>query len=248
MTIREIFKNGIQPLLIEKAEIAPTFIRERVIGDINAALQFMSTGVDYFTREPISFSIDAGAPSIALPEDTLNIFGPCMLGDGSPLTRIETRGEFEQFAQIYLGYTTAAPSGKPHGYYVEKSKRQGSDNTVALTARFTPLPSVAYTVALEISRRPPTYTVAQIEEPSPTVPLPHKFAESILLPIVRWNVRTSHLFGGHEMLASMEQEYNTALAQLGMSQPTQGAQTTDALERKKAAARAAAREAYANTP
>lgn len=247
MTVREVFENGIQPLLMENSDHTPDFIRTRVLQDINAALQVMTTGIDYFTQEPITLSISSGSPTANLPEDTLNVYPPVTLGDGSPLTLIDSPGTFQQYPQIFLGYNGAAPAGKPSGIFFDKGRRLAADNTVKVVARFSPSPGSAYTVALAISRRPTAYAVADLSGTSPTIPLPHKFAESILLPIVRWNVRTSHLFGMKDMLPSMEQEYQAALVQLGLAEATPG--TSDSvLERKKGAARAAAREAYANTP
>lgn len=247
MTVRQVFENVIQTLMIEKGDNSPDFIRTRVIDDLNAAVQTMTTGLDYFTAEEIPLQISAGSPTADLPEDTLNIHGQPMLGDGSPLTRIATAGEFNQYAQIFLGYKNNAPAGRPSGIFFDTGNRPGSANSVKTTVRFCPAPDVAHTVKILISRRPTKYTVADLSGSSPEIPMPAKNAESILLPIVRWNVRTSHFFNSPNMLPSMEQEYQAALVQLGLSAPEEDAINASAIDRKKNAARAAAREAYANT-
>ncbi len=247
MTVRQVFENVIQTLLIERGDNSPDFIRTRVIDDLNAGIQTMTTGIDYFTAEDLALQISAGSASAALPEDTLNIHGQPTLGDGTPLTNIRTPGEYQQYAQLFLGYKNNAPAGRPSGIFFDTQRRTGADNSVKTTARFCPVPDVAHTVNLLISRRPRRYTVADLSGVSPEIPMPAKNAESILLPIVRWNVRTSHFFNSPNMLPSMEQEFQAALVQLGLTEPQQGPITPGAIERKKNAARAAAREAYANT-
>lgn len=247
MTLREIFANVIQTLLIELDDSSPTFIRTRVVSDINAALQLMATGENYFTAEAITLNIGLATPSAALPEDTLNVSGPILLGDGVPLARIATRGEFDSFSQIYLNTKNAHAPARPVGVYISEGLRAGADNTVEAVASFVPAPDADYTVSLYISRRPHTYTVADLSGTSPVVPLPHKMAESILLPLVRWNVRTSHFFTSKDMLPSLEADYNAALTQLGLAAPASERATSAALDRKRTAARIAARDAYHST-
>lgn len=246
MTVVEAFTNAIQLLNIESGDNSPVYIRERVIADLNAALQTMATGLDYFNREPITLEVSVATPTSDFPADTLHVFGPVRLGNGAPLSEIKTRGEFDQFAQVYLGYLSSAPSGQPVGYFVEQLNRAGDPNSAKSVLRVTPLPSETHDVELEISRLPETFAVADLSDPSPDIPVPQNFAESILLPILRWNVRTSHFFDYPEMLPSMEAEFIAAMTQLGLATPQtdKGLTLPGVLERKKAAARAAARQAY----
>lgn len=246
MTVREVFANAIQPLLIERDSNSPTFIRERVVRDINAAMQTLATGLEYFTQEAMTAEIPAANTTVELPEDILNVFPPFLLADGSGLALCETRGELDHFAQIFRNRKTADAAGRPRAIFVDKSVRAGNANSVRTRLIVTPQTNAAYTISFDASRRPARYTVADLSDPSPTIPIPHAMTESIFLPIVRWNVRTSHFFNRPDLLPSMEQEWKAALTQLGIAEPTESRDTQAVLERKKAAARAAAREAYAN--
>jgi len=252
MTLRQVFDNAIQPLNIERGDNSPVFIRERVVTDINAAVQMIATApkCEYFLREEESLNLVAGTASYDLNANVLNVYLPARLGDGAPLTELGSRGEYDRFGQLYLGKTSAGPtSGKPIALFVQRRKRTGDADAVKTQVLFAPTPNSAYTCTVEVSRVPGVYTVADLATPSPTVPMPHEFVESILLPIVRWNVRTSHFFNRNDLLPSMAQEYAAALEALGLADPQTDKRDADSdlMERKKAAARDAARRAYAST-
>lgn len=245
MTLRQIFDNAAQLLNIEDGTNSPVFVRERVVSDINSAIQLMRTGIDYFTREVIEIPFLAGGNAVTLDEDILNIYGPVRLGNNNPLTEVKTMGELLQFGQLYLGYTGNPPQGQPVAYFVNTEKAAGP-RLLSTSIYVAPTPDQAYSVIAWGSRTPENYTVEDLESPSPEVPVPHDHAESILLPIVRWNVRTSHIFRSPDQLPAIEQEYSAALLQLGLSNPQtdRSKLPDDVLARKKAAARNAAREAY----
>jgi hypothetical protein len=246
LTLRHVFENVCQILDLENLQLVPTYIRYRVLSDINAALQMIQTsGRDYFTRERTMVALVEGTAAYALDQTVLNVLLPARLTDGTPLLELETRGEYDRFGQIYLSRIDPAPEGKPMAIYLDRT-RQGGNDPVKLQALFAPTPDDAYTAELEISRVPPVFTLDQVSDPSPVVPIAHGFTESILLPIARWNVRTSHFFRRHEMLPDMEAQYRAALEQLGISDPkiNKPASPPDVLERARNAARAAAAAAY----
>lgn len=245
-TLREIFDNAIQILNIEKGDNSPPFIRERVVTDINAALQLLQTAPkDHFQREEITLNLVNGTNAYDLAAEVINVLLPVRIGSDT-LTEITSRGEFDRFGQIYLGQTnTSGTRAKPMAVYVQRRRRTGNADPSKTQILFAPTPNATYTAKVEVTKTPPAYTVADLADPSPEVPVPHEFSESILLPIVRWNVRTSHFFSRQDLLSSMAEEYAKALDMLGLSNPKiDHTAEPDAMERKKAAARDAARRAY----
>lgn len=250
LTLRNVFENALQLLDIERASNSPTYIRERVIGDINAAIQkIQASGRDYFIREQEEVSLVAGTARYTLAATVLHVLFPAKLSDGTPLREITTKGDFELFGQIFTGQTgVAEATGKPMGVFIDRTRQSGND-PVRITACFAPTPASAYTAQLDVSRLPAAYTLSQVTEPSPVIPIVHGFAESVLLPIVRWNVRTSHYFRRKDLLQSMEQEYLAALEQIGAVDPQikKPGVSADVLEQAKANARSAASKAYRDT-
>src|SRR4029453_16486743 len=103
-TLRYIFDNAIQLLNIEKGDNSPVFIRERVVADINAAMQTMQMGEkDYFAREEVTIALGDEVSAYDLPEEVLNVVLPARLADGTVLRDISSRGEYDLFGQIFLG-------------------------------------------------------------------------------------------------------------------------------------------------
>jgi hypothetical protein len=251
MTLREVFENVVPLLGVEKGQHAPDFIRTRVVQDVNSALQLMATGVDYFNRDTVSVNITTGNASVDLPDYVLNAYAPVRLSTGLQLVEIKTRGELDNFAYLHLGRTSAASAAAPTAYFLDVKRRPASEdveNNLKATLIVAPTPDANYTVILEASRRPENFVVGDLSHSKP-IPVPQNFAASVLLPIVRWNVRTCHFFNAKDQLPAIESEYSAALTQLGLLTPRidKGETTGSALERKRAAARNAAREAYANT-
>lgn len=249
-TLLQIFDDVIKLLGVETPNFSPMYVRERVVSEVNGALQMMSAAEqDYFTREKLNLNLTSGAPDYDLPEDLLHVVFPVRLADGTLLREIKNRGEYDLFGQIFLGQTAVQVSrDKPMAVFIEGLKRTDSaTNTARSRVYFAPTPIANYTATLEITRRPASYTVEDLSDTDLTVPVPQDYCESILLPIVRWNVRTSNYFNRPEMLPALAQQFDAALRMLGLAGPQvdQAARSgNDRLEAAKQAARSAARQAH----
>jgi hypothetical protein len=75
---------------------------------------------------------------------------------------------------------------------------------------------------------PPTYTVANLCDDT-VPPVPHKYHESILVPLVRYNVTMTKYFRqqeGSNLLGQLKEDYARALQLLGLNNPDRKAGST----------------------
>jgi hypothetical protein len=75
---------------------------------------------------------------------------------------------------------------------------------------------------------PPTYTVANLCDDT-IPPVPHKYHESILVPLVRYNVTMTKYFRqqeGSNLLGQLKEDYARALQLLGLNNPDRKAGST----------------------
>lgn len=247
LTVRDVFEDALQLVEIERAQVASPDIRNFVVRCINSAVQQMQlSGRDFFIREKITVPLQDGTASYALDGTILNVLLPARLTDGTPLRELSNRGDYDLFGQIYLGQVaTGVARAKPMAIFVERT-RQGGTDPVATTLYFAPTPNASYTAQIEVSKVPPVFTLSDVSEPSPVIPVAHAFTESILLPIVRWEMRLCRIFRRQEMLPEFESAYQAALVQLGVADPQvrKPGASADVLEQARRDARVAAREAY----
>jgi len=78
------------------------------------------------------------------------------------------------------------------------------------------------TLLVDVLSEAPKYTFAQVCDPTVIPPVPHRYHESILLPLVRYNMAGTRYFRapeGSQLLQSIQADYSRALGLLGMSNP-----------------------------
>lgn len=163
LTVRNVFDDVLQLLGFQDGNTAPLYVRERIVTDINAALQFMqAAGDEYFTRAQTSQVTVNGTPSYALAQaDTQHVLG-VRLADGTALRELATRGEYDLFAQICQGATAA--NGKPLAYYLQRFFTNAGDagDNSGVTLFLAPTPDGVYTVYLQGPGRAPNFTYADL--------------------------------------------------------------------------------------
>lgn len=250
LTLRDIFEDALQLIDIESASLSALDTRAFVIRAINSGLQtLLLSGRDYFTKETETLYLSDGVAIYVLPQSVVNVIFPARLSDGAPIRELMNRGEADMFPQLYLGSSYAVTQrGKPMAAFVERKHVSGNDPTQA-TVIFAPTPNGAYTAEFSVSRTPPVYTLDQVSAPSPTVPVAHQFAESLLLPLVRWQMRVSRLFRANDMIPQLKADFDAAQEMLGLADPQvrRLGIPMDVLEQAKLNARNAARAAYQQT-
>ena len=201
---------------------APDFAIERAINDINAAMQTVWNHADersYWSNNTLTLTLNVGESSKDLPNNIQNVVGPCRRQDNrQPLAPIGTIGELETFVDIYLDGETPSV---PLAYHIERMAQTGADPARCV---FHVTPAVAGSTAsflLEVVLEAPRYTVADLRT-CPVVPIPHRYVESLLLPIARYQASSFFLFRKADQKETIDREYAQARVALGLADPLAG--------------------------
>lgn len=220
ITLSQIVNEVLNLWGIEGTCNAPDFAIDRAIGDINSAMQTVwnqADKQDYWSSETLTLTFADTEDSQALPDDVQNVVGPCRRSDNErPLAIIGTIGELGTFSDLYLdGETT----DEPIAYHIERGNQTGED-PVAMTLRITPaVAGASIDFLLDVVREAPRYMVGDINL-DPAIPIPHRYAESLLLPIVRYNASSFWLFNNNESKPTIDRDYNMAMSAIGLADPS----------------------------
>jgi len=201
---------------------APEIMRRRIFNDLNSALQLIwAKGhrlLDYYTRQTITATILANTNSIVLSDSVEAVLGPVKRADGIGLRPIRSRGEYDSFASIYAGSLTALTGAPPQAYFIDE-KRPDPDTSDAtkITLFVVPSPTTNTALSVEVSVKAPAFTVNDYSaSPSTAIPMPHNYAETLLLPIARYLSSSSLFFADKSKQREplLKAEYDRALKTL----------------------------------
>lgn len=197
-----------------------TFARARVLDHINSAVQLLHSRahvLDYFNLAEFTVTVTGGTSSKALDDSIQVIRGPVKLADdNAPLNQIMSRGELDSFVAYWYG-ESEAPS-TPVAYFIETRRQAKSDN-VALTLHVTPEPVDNTDVTFEAAIEPPRYDEHDIAAAT-GLQIPHKFAESLLWPILRhFAAGDPNYTGTAEQRQDIATKHQAAMQQLGLYEP-----------------------------
>ena len=203
------------------AKTAPDYAKARAITDLNTALQLVwsnADGHDYWTNETLTITLDDTEDSYALPDSIQNVKGPCRRNDTKqPLAAIGSISEFESFVDLYLDGDAAAG---PVAYHIETMAQTGEDPAKTVF-RITPAVSgTSVAFLLDVVKEAPRYTTSDLVT-CPAVPIPHRYAETLLVPIIRYNASSYYLFEALDpkQKETIDREYQQARQTLGLSDP-----------------------------
>lgn len=196
------------------------FARARVLNYINQTVQMIHSRahkLDYFNKKTYTAVVVGGTNSIALPNAIQVVHGECRLStNNKPLSLLATLGQLEQYTDIVHG-ETAAPS-TPRAYYIDSRHQSGSDNTL-LTIYVAPTPVDNTTIKFEASPEPPRYDAVDILQAT-GLEIPHKYAESLFWPILRYyGIQDSNYTGSQEQRNDVTVKHAAALRTLGLFAP-----------------------------
>lgn len=127
------------------------------------------------------------------------------------ITPVSTRYEFDNWTDIY-----GTDSGKV--YFHDRQHQPSADSCASrllLQSDSENLPAL-YTV--DVSIEPSRITWADYAANS-TVPIPHQYVESLLVPISRWYAMGSHRYRQRDRHQSLLDQYARALQMLGIVDP-----------------------------
>lgn len=246
MTLEYVADDITQVFGIPTFDDAPSFIQSRVLIDINTAIQqIQQAGEDYFGRETIDVPLVADQDDYDLDETVQSVLEPIRLDDGTLLRKLTSRGQLFQFGQLFLDQLDdSVTDATPLCYYIESKRRNDATfDEVAITLHLAPKPSStvagARQLKIPIIRHPSQLVMLDLVAGTSLLPIPHKYVESIFLPMARYNATTSFLFYEKEKIPRYEQEYKRALKLLGIGDPrTPKGRGSDALDPDQPSAQA----------
>jgi hypothetical protein len=184
---------------------APGFAVERAIHDINHAMQLVWNNADerhFWSRSTVQITLNDGESSEELPRAIQSVIGPCRRDDTNlPLVPVGTINELETFADLYLDGDTA---DEPVAYHVARESESSES-----------------TYNLDVVLEPPRYVTNDLRS-CPIVPIPHRYVESLILPIVRYQASTFYLFRQQDLKPTIDREYQMARIQLNLADPLPG--------------------------
>jgi hypothetical protein len=221
VTLCTIVRDALNLWGIEKVCNAPDFAIARAIDDVNAAMQAVwnqADDRDYWTKSSSTVTFTTGVKSMPLPIEVQNVVGPCRLSSNRrQLAIVRNISELENFMDVFMDGQT---SDEPIAYFVERTNQAG-DDPVNMVLHVTPAPAEDTAILLDVVLEAPHYYVHDLLA-CPILPIPHRYAESLLLPIVRYKASSFWLFENHEAKPSIDRDYQMAMAAIGAADPLPG--------------------------
>ena len=200
---------------------APCYAKNRALTDLNAALQIVWNQADvrdYWVKQTLTISFLTGVSTYTLPDDVQNITGLCRLSSTRrTLVPCGTMGELENFMDFYLDGETVT---EPVAYHVQRLNQAANDPARCIL-HITPAPLVNTDIMVDAVKESPRYGVRDLCV-CPRIPIPHRYVESILLPVVRKRATSYYLFTAKDKQEAIDQEYAQARVSLGMGDPLPG--------------------------
>ena len=231
MTLKEIRDNVMRMLWLENPATAPSYIFEDVATAINSAFQLLwQTPKDYFRKQELTVTISAATSAAALPSTIQEVIGPVWIvgANNREVHRVLDQSDWNQLYQRYFGKSLesdAVAAGVAEvSYYFLKERFQAGEDNALVTIEVKPLPTTDTTLSYLASTEPIVRTATEIQtlDGTETVGIPHKYVESILLPVARLMATRSHFFLEKDKLPLLQQDAAQALAMLGLSDPEMG--------------------------
>jgi hypothetical protein len=220
-TVCELVKESLSLWGFLCSKTAPRYALDRAITDLNTAMQMVwnnAEGHDYWSNEALTIPLNDGEDEYTLPDSVQNVVGPCRRADNNrPLTPLNSIGELETFVDLYLNGETAS---EPLAYHVDRYK-QSADDPAKCVFRVVPAVSGAtVSFTLEVVKECPRYTVDDLNT-CPLVPIPHQYAETLLIPIIRYHASSYYLFAAADQTQkeTIDREYVQARIALGLADP-----------------------------
>ena len=200
---------------------APDYARDRAINDLNSALQTVwnqAENRDYWSKETLTLTLATAVASQDLANDVQNVTGNCRLSTSKrTLIPIGSLGELETFTDLYLEGDTVS---EPIGYHIER-KAQAANDPVKCVFHVAPAPTVETAFLIEVVKEAPRFSPVDLVACT-LLPIPHRYVETLLLPIARYRATSYYLFDSAANKSVIEAEYSEARVALGMADPLPG--------------------------
>lgn len=222
MSVPDVVKGMMALWDIFDAKSAPAFAIERAINDLNASLQMVWNHADdrnYWSSDTLTIDLEDGEDTYDLPDDIQNVVGPCRRASNlRPLVPLGTIGELETFADLYLDGETSA---EPLAYHINRMAQASSDPAKCVFCVTPAVTGATMSFLLEVVREAPRFTVNDMIA-APVIPIPHRYVESLLLPIAKYQASSFSLFNAKDLKESIDRDYLQARTALGLADPLPG--------------------------
>lgn len=222
MTVLQAIDSIYEVFGIPNNSAAPEIMRRRIFNDLNSAMQLLwSKGhrfLDFYTRREITVTIASNNDNTTLSDDVQSVIGPVRRSIDNILLRpISSRGEFEAFHSIYAGSLTQASNSNPQAYYIEALRPDEGADATSLRIYVVPKPASNIQIKMAVALKAPTFSQSDYSaNPPVNIPIPHNYAETLLLPIARYLASSSLFFAdkSKQREPQLKAEYDRALQTL----------------------------------
>lgn len=230
LTVCDVIRDILLCWGIEHPCSAPDMAKTAALNILNSGMQVLwnqAQDRNYWTQSTIELAFPSGTSSLVVDNLIQNVIGPARLTTGEPLVSLANISEAESFSGAFL--EDDAPL-KPVGYFVERNYQTGAD-PAQCTFILSPTPTTNVTVRVDVVKEAPRFTILDFES-CPVCPVPHKYVESILLPVCRYLSMHSHLFSNREREKAIVAGYAEARSLLDVADPLPG-QSGENIGRRK---------------
>lgn len=131
-----------------------------------------------------------------------------------PASPAASRALFDNHVALY---STTGASTAPLVYYVEREFSANADSSRARLL-LGPAKQEPRIFSVDVSLEPARVTWADFVATKP-IPIPHRYVESLLLPIARWRATSSNRYRQRERHQALLDQYQEALEMLGVIDP-----------------------------
>lgn len=196
---------------------APQDVKAKAVEVLNASIQLIysrARHLDYFNKSSLTLTITGETNTKAIPSNVQTVLGNVRLANGNtPLWSMTTQQEITQATHTFGIDAT----GTPQFYFIDSAKAAEADS-VQSTLWVAPTPDDDTDVKIDVAVDAPHYTWQDFDLRTP-LQLPHSYAESLLLPLMRYAATSFRLFLSPEQMPQIREQYQKALKQLGIFDP-----------------------------
>jgi len=222
LTVVDVIDDIMMLWGIENVAMSVDQLRERAIYDLNAAMQTiwsLAKDRDYFSRKTLQVQLLASETSVVLTQEIQAVLAPIRLQDSKRnLRALSSRSQLDLFGHIFLGRVgITVPTGEPSAYFIERLNQGRPDNTQVIL-HVVPAPTVNTTLLVDVAVECPRYEWRDYCKET-VLHIPHRYAESILLPICRNRSMSSQYFVKEDRAKSITADFTAAMQMLGAFDP-----------------------------
>jgi hypothetical protein len=220
LTICDVVRDILLSWGMEQPCSTPKMAKIAAVNILNQALQVLwnqAKDRNYWTQSTASLVFAANVRELDMENAIQNVVGPARLSTGETLVPLANISEIENFENSFLESTTSA---KPCAYFIERNFQAGAD-PARCRMMISPAPATQVTVNIDVVNEAPRFTIIDLES-CPLCPIPHKYVESLLLPVCRYLAMHSHLFIQRDRQEVIAQGYAQARQLLDVADPLPG--------------------------